>query len=122
MSIYRFTVCTVGLVAGLWVAGTAEAACNATINGRPMTWQECQTIVSVYGSVIPGHYLADDQGNWVNRANPYHRGNIYQDAQRRRYGGGGSSGGDGGMTCGTFGCVGGGGYYDPETGSSVGPD
>jgi hypothetical protein len=58
------------------------AACNATVNGRPMSQQECNTAIQVYGSVIPGDYYADDQGNWVNANNPMHRGNTFLDARR----------------------------------------
>ena len=60
----------------------ALAACNATVNGRPMTQQECSTAIAVYGQVVPGHYYADDQGNWVNLNNPLHSGNTYRDARR----------------------------------------
>lgn len=70
-----------------WLSAQAAlAACNATVNGRPMTPQECNTAIQVYGSVIPGDYYADDQGNWVNANNPMHRGNTYVDAQRARGG------------------------------------
>lgn len=62
------------------------AACNATVNGRPMTQQECNRAIQVYGQVIPGNYLADNNGNWVNANNPMHRGNTFRDAQRN-YGG-----------------------------------
>ena len=68
----------------------ALAACNATINGRPMTPQECNVIIQVYGQVLPGNYLVDSNGNWVNVNNPQHRGNIYRDAQNNSRG---SSGG-----------------------------
>ena len=97
---------------------TSLAACNATVNGRPMTAEECAFNREIYGQVVPGDYLLDGNGNWVNINNPMHRGNIYQDAQR----GYGQGSGDSGMECGTFGCVGGGYYYDPETGASVGSD
>ena len=68
------------------------AACDATVNGRPMTIEECQLAIQVYGSVIPGRYQVDEQGNWVNLDHPEHRGNTLQDAQRPRSGswGGGS--------------------------------
>lgn len=68
------------------------AACNSTVNGRPMTVQECNTAIQVYGNVVPGHYYADNNGNWVNLNNPSHRGNTYRDARRQRGGswGGGS--------------------------------
>jgi hypothetical protein len=60
---------------------SALAACNANINGRPMSQQECAQVMQVYGQVIPGNYLVDANGNWVNANNPAHRGNLYQDAQ-----------------------------------------
>ncbi|MBT3044759.1 MAG: hypothetical protein KME67_18010 [Candidatus Thiodiazotropha sp. (ex Codakia orbicularis)] len=71
---------------------TALAACNATVNGRPMTQQECALSMQVYGYVIPGDYLMDGYGNWVNANNPMHRGNTYRDAQNSHSGswGGGS--------------------------------
>jgi hypothetical protein len=59
----------------------AQAACNATVNGRPMTEQECAITIQVYGQVIPGDYLVDDYGNWVNVNNPNLRGNTYTDAR-----------------------------------------
>ncbi|MEW8026641.1 MAG: hypothetical protein AB2792_14670 [Candidatus Thiodiazotropha sp.] len=68
----------------------AQAACNATVNGRPMSQQECALTIQVYGQVIPGDYLTDGYGNWVNANNPMHRGNTYRDAQNYR---GGSWGG-----------------------------
>jgi hypothetical protein len=42
----------------------AFAACNATVNGRPMSAELCALATRVYGSVVPGHYWVDDQGNW----------------------------------------------------------
>jgi uncharacterized membrane protein YgcG len=69
---------------------SAMAACSANINGRPMTQQECALTMRVYGQVIPGDYLMDEYGNWVNVNNPMHRGNTYRDAQSSR---GGSWGG-----------------------------
>ncbi len=89
---------------------TALAACYATINGRPMTQQECALTIQAYGYVIPGDYLVDSDGNWVNANNPMHRGNTYRDAQRN-YGGSWSSGSPvGGSTVydGSGGCEGGG--------------
>ncbi len=65
---------------------TALAACNATVNGRPMSPQECVLALQVYGQVVPGNYRVDNQGNWVNVNNPWHRGNTYRDAQRPRGG------------------------------------
>ena len=59
----------------------ASAACGATVNGRPMSTQECALNLQVYGRVIPGDYLADNRGNWVNANNPTHRGNTYRDAR-----------------------------------------
>ncbi|MES9851802.1 MAG: hypothetical protein ABW170_08220 [Candidatus Thiodiazotropha sp. L084R] len=85
--IYSFIV-----LAGLtiMVCETALAACNSTVNGRPMSQQECTLSMQVYGQVIPGTYLVDQYGNWVNANNPMHRGNTYRDAQGSR---GGSWGG-----------------------------
>jgi hypothetical protein len=60
-----------------------QAACNSTVNGRPMTPLECQIAIQVYGEHIPGRYAVDPYGNWVNLDNPQHRGNTYLDAQRR---------------------------------------
>ena len=60
---------------------TALAACNATVNGRPMTRQECAQAIQVYGRVVPGNYLVDGNGNWVNANNPAHRGNTYRDGR-----------------------------------------
>jgi hypothetical protein len=94
-------------------SGTALAACNATVNGRPMTDQECSIAIQVYGMVIPGHYGADANGNWWNLANPLHRGNTYYDAQRasqQSYGGsfgGGSMVSPNGVYDGSGGCEGG---------------
>ena len=59
----------------------ATAACNAFVNGRPMTQQECANNTRIYGAVLPGSYRVDNQGNWYNVNNPSHRGNVYQDAQ-----------------------------------------
>ncbi len=66
---------------------TAQAACGATINGYPMTPQQCALAIQIYGTVIPGRYGADANGNWWNLDNPLHRGNTYRDAQRNRSGG-----------------------------------
>lgn len=57
-----------------------------------MTYQECQQAIQIYGQVIPGDYLLDNNGNWVNADNPMHRGNTYRDARRSS---GGSWGGGG---------------------------
>lgn len=101
----------------LAAAPAAEAACGATVNGRPMSVDMCAAVYQVYGAVVPGHYRVDQAGNWVNLANPAHRGNLYRDAQR---GSGGGTGG-GGLTRNQFGSVGGGYYYDNESGVVVGP-
>jgi hypothetical protein len=95
----------------------AEAACNATLNGRPMPIELCRAAVQVYGSVVPGDYLMDRAGNWVNLNNPAHAGNIYRDAQGGQDSGGGQSEG---LTRTPFGSVGGGYYFDNEIGSSAG--
>ena len=103
------------LLAGLSLAfaSGAHAACNATVNGQPMSMELCQAASQIYGGVLPGHYYVDD---WVNLDNPAHAGNFYRDAQ-----GGGGGGGSGGLTTTPFGNVGDGYYFDPETGASVGP-
>ncbi|MEW8506040.1 MAG: hypothetical protein AB2598_05010 [Candidatus Thiodiazotropha sp.] len=87
----RGTFSTAILATALFLASDfAWAACNATVNGRPMTQEECTLTIQVYGYVVPGDYLADHLGNWVNANNPMHRGNTYRDAQGSR---GGSWGG-----------------------------
>ena len=104
--------------------GTAAAGCGVVINEQPITAADCAVLHQIYGSVVPGRYVLYADGTWVNRANPAHHGNLYADARRAFAGiggGGGGGGGDGGMQCGPFGCVGGGYYWDPETGASVGP-
>jgi hypothetical protein len=106
------------LLSGLaWTfASGADAACNATVNGRPMSMELCQAAWQIYGGVLPGDYYVDEAGNWVNLNDPGHAGNFYSDAQ-----GGGGGGGSGGLTTTPFGNVGDGYYFDPETGASVGP-
>jgi hypothetical protein len=107
------------LLAGLsFTASGANAACNATVNGGPMSMELCEAASQIYGGVLPGHYYVDDAGNWANINNPAHAGNFYRDAQGPRGGGGGGSGG---LTSTPFGNVGDGYYFDPETGASVGP-
>ncbi|MEM6466410.1 MAG: hypothetical protein AAF679_07880 [Pseudomonadota bacterium] len=75
-------VCCAALMAGQ----VAQAACNATVNGRPMTAEECRVNTAVYGSVLPGTYRADSNGNWVHLESG-RTGNTYRDAKRS---GGGS--------------------------------
>ena len=117
----RFTHLTLALAGLVSVtASEAEAACNATVNGAPMSIELCAAVYQIYGGVVPGHYQVDRAGNWVNLANPSHNGNFYRDAERPR-GGSGGSGGSGGLTRTPFGSVGGGYYFDNETGASVGP-
>jgi hypothetical protein len=108
------------LVVGLATVSVpaAEAACfAATVNGRAMSAAECALAREAYGYVAPGHYLVDDQGNWVNLSNPAARGNLYLDARRGSGGGGGGEG----LTRTPFGSVGGGYFFDNETGATVGP-
>lgn len=62
----------------------ALAACNSTVNGYPMSVQQCNRTIQIYGRVIPGHYWMDNDGNWVNVNNPNHYGNLYIDAQLDR--------------------------------------
>jgi hypothetical protein len=95
-------------------ASGAHAACNATVNGQPMSMELCQAAWQIYGGVLPGHYYVDDAGNWVNLNNPAHAGNFYRDAQGG--GGGGGGGGSGGLTRTPFGDVGDGYYFDSESG------
>jgi hypothetical protein len=103
------------LAAGLSVtfASGAHAACNAIVNGQPMSMELCQVASMVYGGVMPGRYHMDQAGNWANIDNPAHAGNIYRDAQMGRGGGGGGSGS---LTRTPFGDVGDGYYFDPESG------
>ncbi|MCU7930492.1 MAG: hypothetical protein KZQ90_06805 [Candidatus Thiodiazotropha sp. (ex Codakia rugifera)] len=90
-SMKRVTFLTAVLAVTTYISSeTALAACNATVNGRPMSQQECAQSIQVYGQVIPGDYLVDGYGNWVNANNPMHRGNTYRDARSYR---GGSWGG-----------------------------
>ena len=93
---------------------TSLAACGATINGQPMTQEACDFARQVYGHVIPGDYLMDIYGNWVNINNPTHYGNTYRDNVRRKaqpsYGsswGGGSYNSPKGVYDATGGCEGG---------------
>jgi hypothetical protein len=76
----------------LTINDTVLAACNATVNGRPMSAETCALSAKIYGQVLPGDYLMDGEGNWVNANNPLHRGNIYSDARsgtvHSRYGSG----------------------------------
>jgi hypothetical protein len=111
-------LCSTVLVSGtaLTFASGANAACNATVNGEPMSMELCQAVWQIYGGVVPGNYQVDDAGNWVNLSNPAHAGNFYRDAQ-----GGAGGGGSGGLTSTPFGSVGDGYYFDPESGASVGP-
>jgi hypothetical protein len=102
--------------------GDAVAACGATINGQAMTVKECRIARQIYGDVAPGDYLRDSLGNWVKVGDPNVRGNVYRDAQRAKNSSGSrhrSNGG--GLTRTPFGSVGGGYFFDNETGSSVGP-
>ena len=113
-------LCSTVLLSGmaLTFASGADAACNATVNGEPMSMELCQAVLQIYGGVVPGHYQVDEAGNWVNLSNPAHAGNLYRDAQMGQGGGGGGSGG---LTSTPFGSVGDGYYFDPESGASVGP-
>jgi uncharacterized membrane protein YgcG len=90
-TVKRTAVSAAVMVIAIFSSEATQAACSATINGRPMTQQECALSIQVYGYVIPGDYLVDSYGNWVNANNPMHRGNTYRDA-RQNYGGSWSSG------------------------------
>ena len=65
-------------------ATEAHARCNATVNGRMMSSQECEIARQIYGSYPRGRYLRDQQGNWVNVDNLSERGNVYYDTERGR--------------------------------------
>lgn len=114
------TACIMGFIMAYVTDG--HAACGATINGRPMTVKECIVAKHIYGYVEPGDYLQDSRGNWVKIGNPAIRGNIYLDAQRKKASGGSRHGNEsGGLTRTPFGSVGGGYFFDNETGSSHSP-
>ena len=73
-------------------ADDAEAACGATINGAPMTVEQCNLAIQLYGSVQPGHYWMDANGTWGLMGDPTPRGNINSGAYESRpglYGGSG---------------------------------
>jgi hypothetical protein len=95
----------------------ANAACNAVVNGRPMSAQLCREAIAVYGYVTPGRYRFDDAGNWVklDAPNAGSRGNLYQDARRSHN----LDSGEIGPKRYTGGWVGDGYFFDPETGSSI---
>lgn len=82
----------IGVLLAAGIATEAGAACNSTVNGRPMSVQECEMARQIYGSYPRGHYLRDRHGNWVNRYDPSERGNVFLDAQRGGYGGGSGGG------------------------------
>jgi hypothetical protein len=81
-----FAIMALGIV-GAGVE-TSYAACNAIVNGRPMSQQECASATAIYGYVEPGYYWLDAQGNWGKRGAAYPQGNLYRDAQRRSAQGG----------------------------------
>lgn len=64
------------------LATKAQARCSATVNGAPMTAEECEVARNIYGAYPYGHYLRDGQGNWVNIYNWSEKGNVFLDAQR----------------------------------------
>ncbi|MEO1494353.1 MAG: hypothetical protein AAFV19_19565 [Pseudomonadota bacterium] len=83
MRYMKHLVATSFFCLGLFSATSpVQAACGATINGYPMTPQQCALAIQIYGTVIPGRYGADANGNWWNLDNPRHRGNTYRDARR----------------------------------------
>ena len=95
----------------------ANAACNAVVNGRPMSAHDCSIATEIYGYVTPGHYWMDKAGNWVKLDSPYagSTGNIYKDENKRHYDNGGMDKYGGGY-------IGKGCYFDPESGVTVGCD
>lgn len=70
----------------------AHAACGATVNGAPMTVEQCNLAIQLYGSVQPGHYWMDGSGTWGLLGDPTPRGNIYSGAYQSRSGAYGGSG------------------------------
>ncbi len=81
-------------------AEKANAACGATINGAPMTAEQCNLASQIYGAVQPGHYWMDASGTWGLMGDPTPRGNIQSDAYAYQsrggvYGGSGERSGNG---------------------------
>lgn len=70
----------------------AQAYCNATVNGVPMTPEQCQFAIQKYGSVQPGHYWMDNAGTWGLMGDPTPRGNIYSGSYQTRPGVNGGTG------------------------------
>lgn len=66
----------------------AHAACNATVNGYPMTAEQCRVATQKYGYVEPGHYWMDGYGNWGRVNDSTVRGNVYSGPYRSKGGGG----------------------------------
>ncbi|MDH3662081.1 MAG: hypothetical protein OEU92_18980 [Alphaproteobacteria bacterium] len=76
----------------------AHANCNATINGFPMTAEQCRLAIQTYGYVQPGHYWMDANGTWGVMGDPTPLGNIHSGAYQSRsgvYGGSGERYGNG---------------------------
>jgi hypothetical protein len=71
---------------------SAQAFCNATINGVPMTAEQCNFAIQKYGSVQPGHYWMDANGTWGVMGDPTPRGNINSGIYETRPGVYGGSG------------------------------
>ena len=70
----------------------AYAACGATVNGVPMTVEQCNFTQQKYGYVEPGHYWMNDNGTWGRVGDSTPRGNIYSGIYQSRdglYGGSG---------------------------------
>lgn len=65
---------------------SALAFCNATINGLPMTAEQCNFAIQKYGSVQPGHYWMDANGTWGVMGDSTPRGNINSGAYETRPG------------------------------------
>lgn len=75
----------------LMPSADAQAACNVTINGYPMSAEDCRLAAQVYGRVEPGHYWMDNAGNWGSIGSSAVRGNLYRDGQRNSQQSNGSS-------------------------------
>ena len=113
MAMTRTGMLAAGVVAAFAAQPWEEAfaACNATVNGRPMSPELCALATRVYGSVVPGHYWVDYQGNWGRGLTSMPRATccVTSVAAAARHGPGGAAGGDGEFTY----------FNDPDTGGSV---
>ncbi|MEZ5935675.1 MAG: hypothetical protein R3F54_27955 [Alphaproteobacteria bacterium] len=89
---HRILIAAAALLGSVATTATAHAACNATINGYPMTAEQCAFAIQKYGSVQPGHYWMDSNGTWGLMGDSTPRGNIYSGSYQTRPGVYGGSG------------------------------